>query len=272
MGQATPTIFPELNAVLSDFAGRLAELFGDGLVGLYLQGSFALGGSDGFSDVDFLAVLDQDVTAEQFPLLQTVHEELHALPSAWARHLEGSYVPLDALGKFPPPKRAFWYLDNGAKNVVRSDHDDTLVVYWTLREKGIPLLGPAPAHFVPPVPIDRMLDEILATMLDWQGHFVANPNGLNNRFYQPLVVVSYCRMLHSLATGAIHSKPASAAWALEHLDTRWRGLIDNVSRARTGDAADRVREPADPSDLAATWLFMEYAIELGRRWAVTRML
>jgi hypothetical protein len=269
---ASATPYVALNAVLVDFIGRARELLAESFVGAYLQGSLAIGGFDRYSDVDFLIVLDGDVTDDQLPLLQALHERVYAQPSPWAQHLEGSYVPKQLLQTFPPPQRLFWYLDHGAKQLARSDHDDTLVVYWTLREKGITLIGPRPTELVPPVPVDGLRDEIFATMSTWRDYFVANPDNIDNRFYQPYAVLSYCRMLHSLTTGAIDSKPRAAAWATEHLDARWQDLIRRACEARPGDAAVKVREPADAIDLDRTWQFVEYAICLGRRWKSTGSL
>jgi hypothetical protein len=229
-----PTPYPALNGVLDDFVGRVSALLAYNFVGAYLQGSFAIGGFDIYSDVDFLIVLDRDVTDQQLPLLQALHENIYALPSPWAQHLEGSYVPKQELLRFPPPQRDFWYLDHGAKLLTRSNHDDTLVVYWTLREKGITLVGPRPTELVAPIPVDRLRDEIFATMLTWRDHF--------------------------------------AAWATEHLDARWGDLIRHACDARPGDAAVKVREPADAVDLGRTWQFVEYAICLGRRWKSTGSL
>jgi len=268
----SPTPYAALNAVLFDFVRRARELLAGSFVGAYLQGSFAIGGFDRYSDVDFLVVLDGDVTDEQLPLLQALHDNVYAQPSPWAQHLEGSYVPRQWLQRFPPPRRLFWYLDHGANHLTRSDHDDTLVVLWTLREKGVTLVGPRPTELVPPVPIDRLCDEICETMSTWRDYFVANPDNMNNRFYQPYVVLSYCRMLHSLTTGTVDSKPAASAWATEHLDAWWQDLIRHACDARPGDAAVKVREPADPIDLERTWQFVEYAICLGRRWKSTGSL
>jgi len=90
---SSPTPYAALNAVLDEFVGRIRELLAESFIGAYLQGSFAIGGFDTYSDVDFLIVLDGDVTDEELPLLQALHEDVYALASPWAQHLEGSYVP-----------------------------------------------------------------------------------------------------------------------------------------------------------------------------------
>ncbi len=262
-----PTHYPELNAVLRAFVDGARTALADNLVGIYLQGSFALGGFDTYSDVDFIAVLGRDVSDGELPRLQSLHAEIHELPSSWARHLEGSYLTSAVLRSFPPPRRSFWYLDNGASHLVRSDHDDSLVVYWTLREAGITLLGPPPKDLIDPVPRDLLSREIVETMSVWRAYYRANPGKLGNRFYQPYLVLSYCRMLHSLATGAIHPKPTSAAWARQHLAANWQALIDRADRARDADAAVRVVQPADPDDVDQTWLFLDHVVDLANRWA-----
>jgi hypothetical protein len=184
------------------------------------------------------------------------------MPSAWARHLEGSYIPRAALRRLPPPPRKFLYLDHGSRELVRSDHDDTLVVYWVLRERGVTLIGPEPCGLVSPVSVEALRREILETMHSWRQEFLANPDKLNNRFYQPFAVLSYCRMLHTLQSGRIESKRAGAAWAKDALDRRWHRLIQRAWDDRPGDPALK----AASNDLESTWEFMEYAIDLGRQW------
>src|SRR5438132_4942806 len=79
----------------------------------YLQGSFAIGDFDIYSDVDFLIVLEEDVSDVLLPELQSLHRQVFGLPSAWAQHLEGSYLPKAALRHLPLPTRKLLYLDHG---------------------------------------------------------------------------------------------------------------------------------------------------------------
>ena len=212
-----PTPYADLNDVLRELVARAQDVLGANLIGAYLQGSFAVGDFDTYSDVDFLIVVEEDITDAQLPALRALHGDVFALPSSWAQHLEGSYIPKAALRRLPPPGREFPYLDNGSRELVRSDHDDSAVVYWILRERGIALIGPEPRDLVMPVSADALRQEILQTMNTWREQWLANPSLLNNRFYQPFAVLSYCRMLHTLETGTVQSKPAGAAWARRDL-------------------------------------------------------
>jgi hypothetical protein len=82
--------------------------------------------------------------------------------------------------------------------------------------------------------------------------------------WQAFWVGLYCRMLHTLATGAVWSKKASMTWAQGALDPAWRGLIARAAAVRKGDLAQS-GAPADPADVAATRAFADYAVEHGDR-------
>jgi Domain of unknown function (DUF4111)/Nucleotidyltransferase domain len=261
-----PTPYADLNLVLGDLVTRVGNVLGDSFMGAYLQGSFAVGDFDIYSDVDFLILLDEDFSSEQLPALQAMHAEIFKSECPWAQHLEGSYIPKAALARLPPPPRKFWYLDHGSTELVRSAHDDSLVVYWSLRERGITLVGPEPRTLVPQVSAHALQKEVLDTMHNWRQQLLNNPNELDNRFYQPFAVLSYCRMLHTLESGTVESKIAGATWAKEALDSRWHQLIERAWNTRPGEPSLKVRQKADPSDLRSTWGFMEYAVDLGRRW------
>jgi hypothetical protein len=262
---ATRARFP--SGVIATATGQAGG--GDGTAGVGCVATEtlpAVGDFDVYSDADFPVILEKDISAAQLSGLQSLHRQIFGLPSLWAQHLERSYLPKAALRHLPPPSREFLYLDHGSRELVRSDHDDSLVVYWVLRERGIVLAGPEPRSLVTPVSVDALQREILETMAVWRQHFLANPDKLNNRAYQPFAVLSYCRMLHTLRLGTVESKRAGATWAKEALDARWRQLIQRAWENRPGDASQKVRQEADPADLQSTWEFMEYALALGREW------
>ena len=125
-----PTPLSELNDVLRRMVAGQRAILGDNLVGVYLQGSFAAGGWDQSSDVDWGAAIREPLTDVQVAQLQDLAVELLALPTTWAQHLEGSYITLAALRDLGARPQTHWYLDNGSVTMERSDHDNTLVVRW----------------------------------------------------------------------------------------------------------------------------------------------
>jgi hypothetical protein len=275
-----PTPYPELNAVLSHLVDGARTALGDNFVGAYLQGSFAVGDYTEFSDCDFIIVTARDLAPGEIEPLQALHAAVHQLPYAyWRKGLEGSYAPVAILRRLSDDPRdppgeprgpdwadpgmsgasarhyPFWYLDHGSDRLVRSEHDNTQVVRWCLREKGVVLAGPPPRELIDPVTpaalraeVSRTLDLVLA--LDLQPmELVA---------WQAFWVGLFCRMLHTIATGQVWSKKAGFAWAEQALDPQWRGLIARAAAVRKGDAAQS-GQPADPADVAATRAFARYA-------------
>jgi hypothetical protein len=259
------TPFSELDAVLAELvSGARAALTG-AFAGAYLVGSFALGDADEHSDVDFVVLVRQEPTAQQRSRLQALHRRLYDLPAGWAQHLEGSYVPLDAFRSPAPAGRPFLYLDNGARELVPDDHCDTAVVRWTLREHGIVLAGPPPADLVVAVGPGALRAEArarlseLAAWADELGVRLSAGDDLAfNRWAQPYLVLSVCRVLWTLDTGTVVSKAAAGSWALATLDPRWHALI-RAALADRPDPWERVHRPAPAAAAAETLAFVTSA-------------
>jgi len=232
-----------------------------------LQGSFAVGDADQHSDVDFIVATNDEVTGEQLTALQDMHKRLYALESPWAQHLEGSYVPTRSLGHVDPARSSYWFLDNGASELVRDNHCNTAVVRWTLREHGIVLDGPDPTGLVEPVTADELraealsvMDEFVAWAHEPQDRFKdAQGRGTDmSRWKQPYLVLTFCRLLHTLEAGIVASKRQAGEWALDALHAEWASLIQQALDDRP-DPWGRVHQPADPELAARTLEFADYA-------------
>lgn len=258
----SPTPDAQINGVLRELVRSVQEILGDNFIGAYLQGSFATGDWDADSDVDFIIALDHEVEGAEgdLPALQAMHGRLYDLDTDWAKHLEGSYFPRETLRRDDPARTPLLYLDNTSRELIRSDHCNTRVVRWSVRECGITLAGPDPRELIDPVSADDLRREVLSTMRDWAEQLFANPAEMDNRWYQPFAVLSYCRMLHTLHTGRIGSKPAGAQWAIHALDSRWAGLIERAWQERPNPSL-KVRQRADSDDLKSTLEFIRYALD-----------
>jgi len=260
-----PTPYPALNAVLEDLVGGARSALAESFVGAYLQGSFAVGDADENSDVDFLIATARELSDAQVQALESMHQRIYDTAAAeWARHLEGSYVPLHVLRRHVPPGVRLPYLDNGSRVIERSDHDDTLVVRWVLREHGIILSGPDPKALVDPVPPDELRREIRRTIEDLGTAILCGPAWVKTRWGQPYGVLSFCRMLQTLETGRVESKRAGALWALRSLERQWSGLIAGAWNERP-DPWVKVHQAAHEQDVESTIAFARYAIDLSRR-------
>jgi predicted nucleotidyltransferase len=260
-----PTSYPELNQVLGELVSRIQEILGNDFVGAYLQGSFAVGDFDRHSDVDFIVVLEDELAPAQVDGLQVMHDQVYELDSEWAKHLEGSYFPREILRHHSERGLDLWYLDHGARSLIRSDHCNTVLVRWIVREKGVRLAGPPPETLVDPISEEVLRAEIFETLTDWGQQILDDPGPYDNRFYQGFIVLSYCRMLHDLHRGYPGSKHEGAEWAKSVLDPSWSDLIDRAWDCRP-DPAQQVRQPADPAEFDRTLRFVKRVMRESRAY------
>ena len=258
-----PTPYPELNEVLTQLVWRIQRILGDDFVGAYLQGSFAVGDFDRHSDVDFIVVVEDDLTPAQVDALQGMHDQVYALESEWAKHLEGSYFLREILRQPSERGRDLWYLGHGARSLIRSDHCNTILVRWVVREKGVRLAGPPPSTLVDPISEEALRAEIHETLTHWGQQILDDPAPYDNRFYQGFIVLNYCRMLHDLHRGYPGSKREGAEWAKTALDPSWGNLIDRAWDCRP-DPARQVRQPPDPDDFERTLRFVARVMHLSQ--------
>ena len=266
MAHSAPTPYPELNAVLSEWLDHIRTVLGEDLIGAYLQGSFAVGDFDEHSDVDFLVAIQDKLSDAQLAGLQETHVKIYNLDSPWARHLEGSYFPLADLNRYDPNSPPPWFLGNTFKELVRDSHDNTWVVRWMTRERGITLTGPDPKTLIDPVDPMELRGEVLQTMRDWAEDIRASRYSLENRWAQPFAVLSYARMLHTLQTGTVESKRAAVLWAEGALVQRWSNLVRRAWQDRPVPS-HKVRQPSDDEEVRETLAFIEFALQESRVWS-----
>lgn len=270
-----PTPNPELNAVLYEFVKSVQEILKDNFVSAYLQGSFAIGDWDNDSDVDFTIVIENDISDIELQALQIMHARIYNLESEWAKHLEGSYFPKAIIKSGNYANKGLWYLDNTFKGLwylnntfdklAISNHDNTLVIRWVVREHGITLAGIPAKELIDFVLADDLRKEILSTMQEWGSEIISGQWKMENKWAQPFVVLMYCRMLHSLNAGGIASKLSGAEWAKNTLDNRWTGLIQRAWDERPNPSL-KVRQPAEAMEVKETIEFVRFAIELGQSY------
>ena len=255
-----PTPVEDLNFVLHMLVTGAQAILQGQFIGAYLQGSFAHGGWDIHSDVDFLVAVEQAVTGSNEQRLQALHERAFDLTIPWAQHLEGSYFPKNLLRKEDPKRTPLLYIDNNSRTLESSNPDNTLVMRWVVREYGISMAGPDPHLLIDPVPVDDLCREVRDTMFEWGEEILTGKYVFNNRWAQPFVVISYCRMLQTLATGRVESKQSGVDWALETLDARWADLIRRAWEDRP-DPSSKIRLPADPGDIELARAFIDYSLQ-----------
>ena len=267
------TRYPELDDVLRDLAWRLQNALGDFLVGVYLVGSLAIGDFDLTSDIDFIVVTSHELSESQVKQVQSVHDRTYGQDNRWVRHLEYSFFPKGILKDPSSPfslnsrtkgeNRELWHFDHGSRKLERSDHDNSLVVRWTLREKGVVVIGPEPTALLNSVSPNALRTEIRNTLVGWGYELLEDPGPYRNRFFQAFIVLHYCRMLQDLDEGRVTSKLEGAEWAKTKLDPKWIPLIDFCWNERQ-DTEIHISQPAVPEVFDEVLSFVKYAVAHGK--------
>jgi predicted nucleotidyltransferase len=268
----------ELDSVLKNYASKIQKVLGDNFVGFYLQGSLAIGDFDHTSDIDFIVVVNKDLSKNEVANVQTIHLETYNQNNRWVKHLEYSFFPRKKLKELSSPfihcgrknntdNGKLWYFDNGSKTIERSDHCNTLVTRWTLREKGIAVLGPDIKTLVGTIDPNDLRKEIKSTMMGRAKEIAAKPEYIKNRFYQSYLVLNYARMLQDLYEGKVTSKKEGMAWAKQKLNPKWINLIDFCWQERQ-DTSISINQPINPEIFKKSLEFVKYATNLANQFEI----
>jgi len=203
-------------------------ILGRGFVGLYLEGSIALGEFEADrSDIDFVVVTDGDPSGETFLALKALHARLAAAEPKWGLELEGSYVPRHAIRHHDPRPAAQPYIDRGTGElaIVHQESGYWIIHRSLLREHGVVLAGPNPKTLIDPVHPDHVRQAASDVLREWWVPMLDDPTRLQSWGYRCYAVLTMCRMLYTLRHGTIVSKRFAARWTQDTLDTRWTSLV-----------------------------------------------
>jgi predicted nucleotidyltransferase len=255
-----PTQFPELNSLLVDLVQQARLILEETFVGAYLQGSFAVGDADLHSDCDFLIPISAHPGPRREALLRTLHDRIPTRPGHWSQHLEGSYPLAPELRTTKDLSARWLFVDHGSRTLAWSDHCNNPWARWSLRERGVTLVGPPPATLVDPVAPGVMRAAALATLPtlvedihSWMSPTIA--------WGQRYIVASAARALYTATTAEVASKARALRWARTIVDERWHQLIDQVLADR--DLGFDPDHPPRPGSLAAAHGFAAYVARLG---------
>jgi predicted nucleotidyltransferase len=254
--------FPEVNILLRELLDNVKIVLGNHFIGMYLFGSLTSGDFDEHSDIDVLIVTDDEISADLFSALQTMHARIALIDSVWATQLEVSYIPRRALRRYDPSQALHPHLDRGkAQSLHVMQHDsDWVIQRYVVRERGVVLAGPDPQALIDQVSANDLRRAML-TLLWWPAQFLDDPADLDSRGYQSYIVFSVCRMLYTIEFGAVISKRDAARWAQGTLGERWIPLIE---RAWVGRQNPQLKAEAD--DVNETLDFIRCGLQRSTRF------
>jgi len=252
-----PTPYPDVNFILHELLIDIQQILQEHLIGMYLEGSLANGDFDRESDIDFVVVVDEEISPDQFSALYAMHEKIAKVDSWWAVELEGSYVPRQALRRHGAESIRHPNIERGSSEKLKwADHDETWNVHrYLLRERGITILGPDSKTLIDPVTAEDLRKAMQPALHGWARNILENPDELVHQGYQTYVVLTLCRILYTLQFGDVVSKPKAAKWAKETYTDQWGVLID-----RTWEGRNHPQLDASAEDISQTLEFIKFTV------------
>jgi predicted nucleotidyltransferase len=255
----TPTPYPDVNALVGEVLKGAQSVLGKTFVGMLLDGSLTSGDFDADSDVDFVVVTEGEISEETFLALRAMHERLSAIDSIWAIQLEGSYLSRRGLRRYTPGFTRYLNIERGKEERLKwVDHDAGWDIHrWVLRERGIRVAGPEPQTLIDPVAPEKLKKAMQPVLFGWAARFLENPGLMGQqRGYQSYIVLTLCRILYTLVTGRVASKPTALRWAKESLEARWLPLLERAWFGRHNSS-----EAIPAGDVDETLAFIRYGLE-----------
>jgi predicted nucleotidyltransferase len=237
--ELAPTGYPAVNTTLHDILASVWVILGSQLRGMYLVGSLAGGDFDlNSSDLDIIVVTDGALSDDRVAALRDFHTRFGASDSPFAERLEAVYIPQDDLRRPASATTAYPQVERDRPFFVEPLEPGWSVQRYTLREHGVVIAGPAPRELLDPVNPDELRREGAIIVQTWLDQAVHDPTWLDwarPRPYFAFVVATLCRLLYTLKTGNVASKPAATRWAQQTLGNQWADFIARSWAARHED-------------------------------------
>jgi hypothetical protein len=226
-----PDLPPEVIPLLDELTAGIRAALGENIVGVYLRGSLALGGFDpATSDVDLLVVTERPVSKVESEALAALHNRIPPTNADGAgRRYEVSYIDRVSIRSFGPSQRLHPRSGDEAPFEWYEHRDNFVLERWTVRERGVTLLGPDPKTLIDQVSAGEIraavASELRIRIDDWAGSAGRAPEWLRHRGAQVFEVETVCRALHTLTTGELRTKAEAVTWARDSLPDNWQPLI-----------------------------------------------
>lgn len=262
------TPYTDVNTVLHVFATHLRAILGDHFRGMYLTGSLALGDFDPHtSDIDFVVLTGATLSADLIEAIRDMHGRFDTGDSTWAGRVEAVYIPPEALRPDSMSLVRCPQVEKERPLFIAPLESGWIFHLYTLREHGVAMSGPPLRPLIDPLDPDDMRRAAAPIAEQWLEQARHDPTWLAWLYdpkNQAFVVLTLCRMLYTLDSGSVTSKPTAARWAEQALGPRWatliaRALTDQHSSGETSE-----------SDRAATIALVQYTVERFQHWKSTK--
>lgn len=144
-----------LNEYFKVFNNNLPNLIDS----FYLTGSIVLDDyHEGKSDIDFVSVINRDMTSKDLVTLKKIHKEISSNYHKTA--LDGSYVTLQQIGKLDQDIGPVIYFDGKKIRYDCRSGNAGIVTWFMLKNYGITLIGDIPDNYLSNINVNDLISYV----------------------------------------------------------------------------------------------------------------
>ncbi|RPJ26793.1 MAG: nucleotidyltransferase domain-containing protein [Chloroflexi bacterium] len=230
-----PRVPEPVGPILEDYISFVNKRLPGQINAFYLVGSIALDEfNEQFSDIDFVAVLNQTATSKEFEELRNIHRAIARNHPKW--EMSGSYILPCDLGKLDDEIEPHPHYHDGVLHSNTSS-DLNLVTWWELKNRGIAIVGETPHDLPFTVNWDLLLAKMRENLNSYWAGWANQPNRIL-RIYSDWgiqwTVTGVLRQFYTFSENSITTKVRAAQYALGCLPIRWHKLIQEAINIREG--------------------------------------
>ncbi len=210
----------DAESAVSLLVGLVEDFFGRRLVSVVLYGSIVFDDlAPGYGDLDFLAVVDGDLSEDDQRGLTELRQPLRGPTSTThQRMLEGAFLPRHMLDPAQPGS-AFWWGTTGER--LWEENRLGWLVLKVIRERGRVVHGQDIRPEIPPASRESVLEEIRSFCRSACEH--SSNGGLHSIDW--LLTAARLLLLLLLKEARLSSKAEAADWGRDHALGAWRELL-----------------------------------------------
>jgi len=249
-----------INYYLNVFNAKLPDL----VESFFIVGSIVLNDyREGKSDIDFVSVINRDVTPDEVNTIKEIHKEISSkYPES---KLEGSYVTPQQMGKPDKDMGSILYFDGNLKYDCKSGNA-SIVTWFMLKKYGITINGKLPEHYVSSIDVDDLVNYVKINANTYWAKWTErisrklSVDSVLTLFGQKVEwgVLGISRLYYTLHEGDIASKYEAGKYALSRVPPDFEMILKEALRIRKGKTGSYYKSPFKRRK--DTIRFMEYMI------------
>ncbi len=215
----------------------IKKILSDSLIGIYLYGSYTMGGLKQDSDIDILVVINKSLS---FSIREQLTNELMTISGKVGnqkiRPLEITVVNINEIRPFSyPPRYEYMYgewlreeMENG--EIPDAIYDsDLIIILAQAGEYGKTIEGTPLKELIQPIENKFIRNAILDSLQSLTE---------NLRGDERNVILTLARMWYTIETNQFTTKDKAAFWAKQRLNNEQANLVDIAMRSYTGQYKD----------------------------------